>query len=512
MSLDRKKLKYEAHKNLKATYAKSILLMFIFSLIMNGGYSFGTGFDSRNDVQSSNNTFSAISKIIKEESIKNNVDIDDSSEYRGVLAPLINKITADKSAIVSFINSFKLLYYSHDIKAGMLSLFAATVMFLIYIFIKLVLDIGKIRYFLESRRYRDTKIDRLLFPYRTKRVVHLSLIIFLKNLYQTLWDLTIIGGFIKNYEYMMIPYILAENPSINRKEAFRLSKEMMRGYKWEAFKLDLSLIGWFILSILTFGMSDIFYTDCYRQYIFAEMYMSIRGNKESFSLGNLLCDDYLDVEVSLGEYPQDKYVSFWIRKDFKNDYNKSYSVTHYILFFFTFSFIGWIWEVILNLIMNGSFANRGVMFGPWLPIYGFGAIFILIFLKPFRKKPFYYFIISCILAGILEYSTALYLETFKHMKWWDYSGYFLNIHGRICLEGLIVFGFGGAAVTYFIAPILSYHFSKINPLITRLICFILVLLFGIDMIYSTWHPNTGEGVTSYKDMVELQKVSYFDER
>ena len=79
MSLDRKKLKYEAHKNLKATYAKSILLMFIFSLIMNGGYSFGTGFDSRNDVQSSNNTFSAISKIIKEESIKNNVDIDDSS-------------------------------------------------------------------------------------------------------------------------------------------------------------------------------------------------------------------------------------------------------------------------------------------------------------------------------------------------------------------------------------------------------------------------------------------------
>ena len=102
------------------------------------------------------------------------------------------------------------------------------------------------------------------------------------------------------------------------------------------------------------------------------------------------------------------------------------------------------------------------MFGPWLPIYGTGAILILALLKPFRKRPVLYFIASMILAGILEYTTSWYLETFKGMKWWDYTGYFLNINGRICLEGLIVFGLGAAAVTYFIGPLLNYYFKKIK--------------------------------------------------
>ena len=65
------------------------------------------------------------------------------------------------------------------------------------------------------------------------------------------------------------------------------------------------------------------------------------------------------------------------------------------------------------------------------------------YFKPFRSKTALYYIVSTILADVLEYSTAWYLETFKGMKWWDYSGYFLNLHGKICLEGLIVFGLGG---------------------------------------------------------------------
>ena len=81
------------------------------------------------------------------------------------------------------------------------------------------------------------------------------------------------------------------------------------------------------------------------------------------------------------------------------------------------------------------------------------------------------------------------------MKWWDYTGYFLNLHGRICLEGLLVFGLGGAAITYLASPILNNIYAKINPKIRITICIILVTLFGADILYSTFHPNIGEGIT-----------------
>lgn len=86
------------------------------------------------------------------------------------------------------------------------------------------------------------------------------------------------------------------------------------------------------------------------------------------------------------------------------------------------------------------------MFGPWLPIYGVGGVMLLVCLKPFRKNKLVTFILSMILCAILEYGTAWYLETFKQMKWWDYSGYFLTLQGRICLEGIVVFGIGGLRI------------------------------------------------------------------
>lgn len=79
---------------------------------------------------------------------------------------------------------------------------------------------------------------------------------FKKSVFQFLWDLTIIGGFIKNYSYKMIPYILAENPDIDHKSAFLLSRQMMNGNKFRTFLLDLSLIGWRLLNVLTFGTAE----------------------------------------------------------------------------------------------------------------------------------------------------------------------------------------------------------------------------------------------------------------
>ena len=182
----------------------------------------------------------------------------------------------------------------------------------------------------------------------------------------------------------MIPYILAENPNISKDEAFKLSRELVSGWKWWLFKLDLSMIGWSILSAITFRLSSIFYSDIYLESLYAEVYMNIRSVKRNnIEYGYLLNDSYLDTDEVEECYPEEK---FTIAKDktlniFKLDYNRNYDFLTYILLFFTFSFIGFIWEVFLHLLNDGVFVNRGTMHGPWLPIYGTGGVLILFLLK-----------------------------------------------------------------------------------------------------------------------------------
>ena len=77
-----------------------------------------------------------------------------------------------------------------------------------------------------------------------------------------------------------------------------------------------------------------------------------------------------------------------------------------------------------------------------------------------------------------------------------YSNYFLNINGRVCLEGALVFGLGGCAVVYLVAPKLSKIFAKVSNKILVPICGLLISIFVVDLIHSQNHPNTGEGITA----------------
>ncbi len=100
---------------------------------------------------------------------------------------------------------------------------------------------------------------------------------FLKDLFIALWTLLlIIPGIIKTYEYRMIDYILAENPGIDSKEAFEISRKMMMGNKWKAFVFDLSFLGWFILSAFTAGIVGIFYVNPYYYQASAMLYDAIK--------------------------------------------------------------------------------------------------------------------------------------------------------------------------------------------------------------------------------------------
>lgn len=103
-----------------------------------------------------------------------------------------------------------------------------------------------------------------------------------------LWNLTIIGGVIKHYSYFFVPYILAENPLIKSKDVINLSRKMMNGYKFKLFLIQLSLLPWKVLSIITIGLSDILYFDSYKD------------DKV------LSCDKFLNGKLIEGVYPEEK--------------------------------------------------------------------------------------------------------------------------------------------------------------------------------------------------------------
>lgn len=169
---------------------------------------------------------------------------------------------------------------------------------------------------------------------------------------------------------------------------------------------------------------------------------------------------------------------------------------NYILLFISCAFIGWVWEVTLTFIQHGYFANRGVLHGPWLPIYGFGGLIITLFLQNLKERPALVFIAAALACGLMEYLTAWYLESIKHLKWWDYSGLPFNLHGRVCLLSILAFGCCGLLLTYLVSPNL-FHFYNLIPLHSKsILAAVFLTVFISDAIYSSHFPNTGTGVTT----------------
>ena len=155
---------------------------------------------------------------------------------------------------------------------------------------------------------------------------------------------------------------------------------------------------------------------------------------------------------------------------------------------------------------DGRFVNRGVLYGPWLPIYGAGSCLILLFLYRFRKDSGKHALLTAIICGVVEYYTALFLElTHNGQRWWDYTGYFLNIDGRICADGLLLFVVAGMAVVYLISPKLDNFLRRFNKKILIIACIILSTVFVVDVVYSTTKPNVGKGITDYEVSLKGEK-------
>lgn len=145
------------------------------------------------------------------------------------------------------------------------------------VFIFNPLEVGGCRFFTENATSEDTPVDRILHAFKSGSYLNVVLTMFLKGLFTILWSLLLfIPGIIKSYEYRMIPYLLAENPEMSHQEAFRISKEMMSGEKWNAFVLDLSFFGWALLSAITLGLAGVFYVNPYQNATNAELYLELK--------------------------------------------------------------------------------------------------------------------------------------------------------------------------------------------------------------------------------------------
>ena len=125
------------------------------------------------------------------------------------------------------------------------------------------------------------------------------------------------------------------------------------------------------------------------------------------------------------------------------------SLINLILLFFAYAFLGWCIEVTLKYFQFHRFINRGFLTGPWLPIYGSGAALITIAVKglsPLESSVGTTFMVSFILCGVVEYMTSFVLEKRFHARWWDYSQKPMNLHGRVWIGNLILFGLGGVLI------------------------------------------------------------------
>ncbi len=161
-----------------------------------------------------------------------------------------------------------------------------------------------------------------------------------------------------------------------------------------------------------------------------------------------------------------------------------YDLKIWFLLFIIYSFIGWVVEIIDTLIMNKKLVNRGFLIGPYCPIYGFGALFIIYFLSAYQDNPWLLFFMTILICSTLEYMTSYFMEKIFKARWWDYSHTKFNINGRICLDTMIPFGLCGCLIIYFVNPFILHCISYIPNIGQTILACILFMIYLLDNLIS----------------------------
>ena len=291
----RKELKDKAKVAFRANYWKSVLVALVLVVGVGMGFSSpsamggATAAPSAPSATSSSYGNSNVNFEVKDGKVV--VDVDDAGRGNGSVHIDLDSDELDSDSLEELTDALDNL--TDDEPSGYVSVFggpgmalfgvsmmlavlvAIAIVVAMYVFVISPLEVGSQRFFLRNLN-QPAEVKELAYGYDNnyKEVVKTM---FLRSLFVFLWSLLlVIPGIYKAYEYRMIPYLMAEDPTMTKDRAFTESKNMMNGQKWNAFVLDLSFLGWNILSALTLGILGVFYVDPYQAQTNAALYEKLR--------------------------------------------------------------------------------------------------------------------------------------------------------------------------------------------------------------------------------------------
>ena len=274
---DRPTIKERAKEGFKRNYWWCVLAALILSLLIGGGSSNSKDKDKKSD----NKGISSYTTQIFTDQGESFTD------------KVTDKVT-DKAAGLVGGKAYGVAKAALGFTAGMVVLFVAVILIIVFA-ISLILkalvfnplEMGGRKFFLKNQIEEEKGIGCYLDGFHGGTYGNVVVTMLVRDVKIFLWTLLlIIPGIIKSYEYRMVPYILAEHPELNYSDVLRMSSEMMDGQKMNAFVLDLSFIGWFILSGITAGIVGIFWTNPYYYSADAELYLTLstggfRGSQDT---------------------------------------------------------------------------------------------------------------------------------------------------------------------------------------------------------------------------------------
>jgi uncharacterized membrane protein len=171
-----------------------------------------------------------------------------------------------------------------------------------------------------------------------------------------------------------------------------------------------------------------------------------------------------------------------------------YSIIQWLFFFYFYCFFGWIFESTFVSLKSRRFVNRGFMRGPFLPIYGSGAIMMLVVSMPFQDNIILTYFAGCIGATALELVTGMLMEALFKVRYWDYSNQKFNYKGHICLSSTVAWGF----LTIFMTEFLHKGVEKIVFAIPTNVVTVLTVVLSVDIVV--------DFTLSFKAAMDLRNV------
>lgn len=159
---------------------------------------------------------------------------------------------------------------------------------------------------------------------------------------------------------------------------------------------------------------------------------------------------------------------------------------YFVLYFITYAFLGWVWELVFIRLTEHRWHLHGFLTIPILPIYGFSAIGMILFIRPYVENPFLVFVASVALVTVMELVTGFVLKTAFHIRLWDYEAWPYNFHGYVSLFSSLGFGVMGLFLLYVVQPWVAENITSLSTTAVFWLGTILTIVFAIDFANSLW--------------------------